>query len=157
MKTISPQFMESMLDPERRVVDLLVARLVYGGAVIRLANYEDPLYLDVGDGDGLQRYEPLPFRFGTIDGGGTMEVDRCNMELPNVELLVQYGAESRSTTLGDMVLNDVMDGAELWRYQVNLKNNSLFYNSRWDVIGANSITYSVVSLTLQSLLGRCVR
>ena len=157
MKSIDPRFAEALLDPERRVIDLLVARLVYGGAVVRLANYDDAQYLDVGDGDGQQRFEPLGFRFSALEGGGTMEVDRCTLDLPNVELLVTSGPASERTTLGDMCLNNVLDGAELWRYQVNLKNLGVFYHSRWDVVGASGITPSVVTVELQSALGRCVR
>lgn len=157
MKDISPLFASALLDPERRVVDVLVARLVYGGAVIRLANYEDALYLDVGDGDGIQRFEPLPFMFDTGEGGGTMEVDKTSLTVPNVELLVQYSTDAESTTLGAMVLNDVLDGTELWRYQINMANLGVFAHSRWDIVGAASITPTTVTVDLQSALGRCVR
>lgn len=156
MKTISPLFANALLDPQRRVIDLLVARLVYGGAVVRIANYEDAVYLDVDDGDGQQRFEPLPFRFSAIEGGGTMDVDRCTLDVPNINLRVTSGVVSEETTLGDMVLNDVLDAAELWRYQVNLKNLSTFYHSRWDVVGSAK-NPTVVTIELQSLLGRCVR
>ena len=157
MKAISPLFASALLDPERRVVDVLVARLVYGEAVIRLANYEDALYLDVGDGDGTQRFEPVPFMFDTMESGGTMEVDRTSLTVPNVELLVQYSTEAQRTTLGAMVLNGVLDGTEIWRYQINTKNNGVFAHSRWDVVGACSITPTQVTIELQSALGRCVR
>ena len=157
MKTISPLFGRALLDPERRICDVLVARLVYGEAVIRLANYDDALYLDVDDGDGQQRFEPVSSRFSPIDGGGTMEVDRCTMDLPNVELLVQYSTDAQRTTLGDMVLNGVLDGTEIWRYLINLENLSVFQHSRWDAVGAPSITPTVVTIELQSALGRCVR
>ena len=156
MKDISPLFASALLDPERRVTDLLVARLVFGNAVVRLANHDDPFYLDVDDGDGQQRFEPLPFRFSAIEGGGTMEVDRCTLDVPNVSLRVTSGVVSGETTLGDMVLNGVLDGTELWRYQVNLKNLSIFYHSRWDVVGSAK-NPTVVTIELQSLLGRCVR
>jgi len=157
VKDISPLFASALLDPERRVVDVLVARLVYGEAVIRLANYEDALYLDVGDGDGTQRFEPLPFMFDTGEGGGTMEVDKTSLTLPNVELLVQYSTDAEKTTLGAMVLNGVLDGTEIWRYQINMANLGVFEHSRWDVVGAASITPTQVTAELQSALGRCVR
>jgi uncharacterized phage protein (TIGR02218 family) len=157
MKSINPLFASALLDPERRVVDLMVCRLVYGSAILRLINYDEPLYLDVGDGDGLQRFEAFPVKWENIEGGGTMEVDRSTIEVPNVELLVEYGTASQRTTLGDMTLNGVLDGAELWRYQVNLKNLGFFLHSRWDITGAPSTTPTMVSIELQSALGRCVR
>jgi uncharacterized phage protein (TIGR02218 family) len=156
-KEINPLFGSSLLDPERRICDVLVARLVYGSAVIRIANHEDALYLDVADGDGQQRFEPVPFRCGAVEGGGTMEVDRATIDVPNVEMLVQYGTDSQRTTLGDMVLNGVLDGAELWRYQINLENLGVFAHSRWDAVGAPSITHTTVTIEMQSALGRCVR
>ena len=157
MKSIAPRFAEALLDPQRRVIDLLVVRLVYGDAVVRLANYDDAQYLDVSDGDGQQRFEPLGLRFAAIEGGGTMEVDRCTLDVPNVALLVTSGPVSEQTTLGDMCLNNVLDGAELWRYQVNLDNLGIFYHSRWDIVGAPMITPTTVTIELQSALGRCVR
>lgn len=157
-KEINPLFGSSLLDPERRICDVLVARLVYGGAVIRLANYREPIYIDVGDGDGVQRFEPLPFLCHTTEGGGTMEIDRASLEVPDVDLLVTYGTDSQPTTLGAMVLNGVLDGAELWRYQINLENLGIFAHSRWDIIGAGPITTGMsVVVTLESALGRCVR
>lgn len=163
MKDIPAPVAEALLTPERRVCDVLVARLPYGNTVLRIANLDHELYLDVGDGNGEQRFEPLPFQRAEVNQGGTLEVDRVTLSLPNVELLVQQRDDlatpigSETTSLGSLVLNGVLDNAECWLYLVNLENLSVFYHSRWDIVGAPDITPTTVTIQLQSAFGRATR
>ncbi len=160
VKTISPLFASALFDEKREIADAFVWRLVYGDAVLRTISvpYErGPLSFDVGDGDGSQTFEPFPVRRTVLKCGGDLTVDEGQLILPNVEILISFSGGSERSYLGDMVLNGVMDNAEVWIYQVNLKNLATMTHSRWDIVGASEVNELEVTLELKSPMGRCVR
>jgi len=160
LKDIDPRFASALFDERREIADAFVWRFAYAEAVFRTVDISPDrgsLTLDVADGDGPQVFEPLPVRRSPMQTGGDLQVDEMTLELPNVEILISDASGPERTCLFDLSLNRVFNNCELWVYQVNLRNLGVMTHSRWDVVGAPTISRSEVSLQLHSAFGRCVR
>lgn len=157
MKDINPLFAGALFESERRVTEVSIWTLAHAGGVFRFVNMDHAVTIDLGDGSGSNRYEPLPFRRGTLEAQSDLQVDKLPIEMPNAELLINYTLSSERTTLGDLVLNGVLDHATVAIWLVNLENLGAMRHSNWEVVATSHIDRSVVGLELHSLMGRGLR
>ncbi len=155
MKDINPLFATALFSEEREVTEVAIWTLVYGDGTFRFVNRDHPLEINLGD--GMFRYEPLPFRRSTLEAQSDLQVDKLTLEMPNAELLVQYAASSERAFLGDLVLNGVLDYAQIDIWLVNVRNLGSMRHSSWEVVGSPQIDRSVVSVDLQSRMGMAIR
>jgi len=157
MKSIDPRFAGSLVAEGALVAEATVWTLAYGNAVFRFLNYTQAFQLDVGDGAGTVWFEPFAWKRGSMDVQGDLQVDRVTLDLPNVQLLVQYSTDAQKISLADLCLNGVLDRASVSLYIVNLRNGASELDSVWDVVGQPTISRATVQIQMQSAMGRGIR
>ena len=157
VKSIDPRFAGTLTSEGVLIAEATVWTLAYGGAVFRFINQTKEFRFDAHDGAGHRWFEPFPWKRGSLEAQGDLQVDRLTLDLPNAELLVQYSTDSQRVMLADLCLNGALDRASVSLYLVNLRNASSFLDSVWDVVGQPLIARSVIQVQLQSAMGRAIR
>jgi len=156
LKKALPAFVSALQGAERSVIDMLKVRPQGTDAVLRIANWPEPVTLDVGDGYGAETWYPIPFTRSEVRAQADLTIDDLTLAVPNIGLQIsdvgtlQPGAYA----LNELALGGLFDGAEVSLYQLSLAGQIVFHHSDWIVSAILSADRTQVSFHLQSFIAR---